>query len=1365
MLDGFREQGWDPDSVPTLSHDPADPASPGPFSQDFSTRPPTARPLLSTAALPRPTLRSGTEGSEEGAPGDIRVNPGTRTVHRSPSSPPAQSSITIPSLDIQTSPETDDTIFARIADRETILAYAYHLYESFDGRTAGLTPAPLSSPSQEPPTLETVYTMRLLPLLLTLRSMFPRDLSVLLLLACVYHTLGQYEASITTSQEILSIDPTSVEAMCNIGTTFKCLNQLENAYEWWWKALLLRPTYWDALDNILGMLFKLARGAPDGNSSFAYYSQALAICQHIQRQIVSDDGRLRFSVSVTEMHRLQRVFFTSATIYMLLSPDHFQNALTDYFRAIELAIRPPSPYPEEENYTVQDLVLTMCIAGYLTAASAGAPIPPEISECLEVDGGASLLDRVKDPGFNLFRAVRASSSRVRDALLHIGRGALPVIFILPDQVMRIPMVLFSSSMGVLPAICSRDVPSGRLTLPTEKVRQQTNLMMSTVLLTIAKKFQDPSFANMMVPEFGGAVGISTTFVIVLYYLALALSPSPSTYNNLGIMLSIISATTTPFIDHGRQVLLNGPTMAKIYYEAGLQLDSLHPHLLTNLGSLLKDLGQIDQAIQLYMKAITVKPDFDVALANLGNAIKDVGRAWDAIEYYRRASEINPNLPEALCGLVNSLCAVCDWRGRGGFPDELAVDVEGNMLQPTGSGGSITPGWITKMIEMCQRQLDSSYSQNVGAIEGMMPPEQWIAVVARVRGRDLHAPEYSRWMAGFLRFHGKHDHMKERLNEAGFLVRFIDWVQPRLQRQWYVKVYGKTVSADHLVPFPPDDLKDSYLRPAIPTHLVAPPVPSVLPFHAFTYPMSPRMTRLIAHRNALRISYVALTQPWLPHHVFRPPRPPIQGKLNIGYISNDVNNHPLAHLMQSVFKMHDRDRFNVYLYSTSPWDGTDYRPRISTYVEHFEDISTWSLQEIIEHILKKEIHILVNLGGYTKGARNDIFAPRPCPVQIQLMGYAGTLGTGWCDYLVCDPVACPRDMCASERWRRESDKAKNQMHLDQDAGNEGVALDLEADADPESVSEDWVYSEKFIYMPHTFMVADHKQSSRQDENLTVEERACTPVAKLWYDEEVRRADCRRRLFPEMPQDVVIFANFNQLYKIDPGIFAVWLRILVQVPRSVLWLLRFPAAGEEHIKCTARMWANEEVASRILFTDVTRKEEHVYRTRVADLFLDTVECNAHTIAADVLWTGTPIITFPKHRHKMCSRVAASMAHATGFGDQMVASSMDDYETRAVAFARGLRYEIVRGADGTLLPRGQGALIKLRRNLFLNRDRMPLFDTERWTRNLEKAYQEAWRRWAEGTQFEMSDEWAATQGPEKEDGSIIVRDDDPIDVVEYD
>lgn len=136
--------------------------------------------------------------------------------------------------------------------------------------------------------------------------------------------------------------------------------------------------------------------------------------------------------------------------------------------------------------------------------------------------------------------------------------------------------------------------------------------------------------------------------------------------------------------------------------------------------------------------------------------------------------------------------------------------------------------------------------------------------------------------------------------------------------------------------------------------------------------------------------------------------------------------------------------------------------------------------------------------------------------------------------------------------------------------------------------------------------------------------------------------------------------------DPEIFATWMNIIKRVPNSVLWLLRFPPAGEAHLQAKARALVGEDVARRLIFTgiyilpchpyfpalliffllaDVAPKHVHIHRGRIVDVFFDTPECNAHTTAADILWSGTPILTYPKYDFKMCSRVAASVAYATG------------------------------------------------------------------------------------------------------------------------
>jgi hypothetical protein len=84
-----------------------------------------------------------------------------------------------------------------------------------------------------------------------------------------------------------------------------------------------------------------------------------------------------------------------------------------------------------------------------------------------------------------------------------------------------------------------------------------------------------------------------------------------------------------------------------------------------------------------------------------------------------------------------------------------------------------------------------------------------------------------------------------------------------------------------------------------------------------------------------------------------------------------------------------------------------------------------------------------------------------------------------------------------------------------------------------------------------------------------------------------------------------------------VFDAWLRILTRTPRSIMWLLRFPAIAEQNILRCAQQWAGADIASRIRFTDVAPKEAHVRRCRVADLFLDTIECNAHTVATEFVF----------------------------------------------------------------------------------------------------------------------------------------------------
>ena len=177
--------------------------------------------------------------------------------------------------------------------------------------------------------------------------------------------------------------------------------------------------------------------------------------------------------------------------------------------------------------------------------------------------------------------------------------------------------------------------------------------------------------------------------------------------------------------------------------------------------------------------------------------------------------------------MNSLSAICDWRGRGAVPNEVGVDDNGGIIMPLENG---SPGWITKMIEICERQINSGYMQNIGIIRKSATVEEWLQVVENAQGRALREDERARWRECLRRYFGDEDRTRSGINEVGFVIRFMDWVQPRLQRQWYIQAFGKIVASDEPMFDTSPELAARFPRPVLPANMSNPPVPSVLPFH-------------------------------------------------------------------------------------------------------------------------------------------------------------------------------------------------------------------------------------------------------------------------------------------------------------------------------------------------------------------------------------------------------------------------------------------------------------------------------------------------------------------------------------------------------
>eukprot|EP00775_Hariotina_reticulata_P003146 gene3146-3423_t len=427
-------------------------------------------------------------------------------------------------------------------------------------------------------------------------------------------------------------------------------------------------------------------------------------------------------------------------------------------------------------------------------------------------------------------------------------------------------------------------------------------------------------------------------------------------------------------------------------------------------------------------------------------------------------------------------------------------------------------------------------------------------------------------------------------------------------------------------------------------LAAGRLPSVQPFHAMAYPFSAELALAISVKYAEHCSLTAvrLQLPPLPHPAAAALQP--GERLRVAYVSSDFGNHPLSHLMGSVFGLHDRSRVEVFCYALSPSDGSEWRCRIEAEAEHFLDVSSWNVPDIARRISADGVHVAVNLNGYTKGARNEIFALRPAPVQTSYMGFPATTGAPFLPYLITDKVVAP-------------------PHLHH------------------------CYSEHLALMPNCYFVNDYKRCHR---------------------DVLNKAALPRRSEFGLPEDKVIFSCSNQLYKYDPDTFTTWCNILKRVPDSVLWLLRFPPYGEANIRLQAAAQGLDP--SRIIFTDVAHKDLHIRRSGLADVFLDTPLCNAHTTGCDVLWGGCPMVTLPMER--MASRVAASLAYAAGLGPEMVVSSQAEYEERAV-----------------LLGSNRAVREQLRARLEFTRLTCPLFDTEGWVKNLERVYFKMWDIHCEG------------------------------------
>jgi predicted O-linked N-acetylglucosamine transferase (SPINDLY family) len=362
------------------------------------------------------------------------------------------------------------------------------------------------------------------------------------------------------------------------------------------------------------------------------------------------------------------------------------------------------------------------------------------------------------------------------------------------------------------------------------------------------------------------------------------------------------------------------------------------------------------------------------------------------------------------------------------------------------------------------------------------------------------------------------------------------------------------------------------------------------------------------------------------------------KIRIGYVSGEFRHQATSVLIGELFELHDRGRFELIAFDNGGDDASVLRGRIERAFSEIVSIARLGDREAAVAIRDRKIDLLINLNGYFGRERQRVFSFRPCPIQVSYLGFPGTLGAPYIDYILADPQVIPE-------------------------------------------GHDAFYTEKVVRLPDTYQVNDRKR--------VIAERVPT------------RAELG------LPAAGFVFCCFNNNYKITPRTFDIWMRLLSGVPGSVLWLLEGNAAAVRNLRQEAQR--RGVAPERLVFAPRMNLPEHLARHRQADLFVDTLPCNAHTTASDALWAGLPLLTCTGGT--FAGRVSASLLHAAGL-PELVTDSLDAYEARARELATAA-----------------GELAAIRARLERNRSTCPLFDTERFRRHIESAYSTMWERWQRG------------------------------------
>ena len=633
----------------------------------------------------------------------------------------------------------------------------------------------------------------------------------------------------------------------------------------------------------------------------------------------------------------------------------------------------------------------------------------------------------------------------------------------------------------------------------------------------------------------------------------------------------------------------------------------------NKGNILKDLGRYSEAINCYDKALAIEPNFVDAISNKGNVLQDLGRYSEAIICYDEAILIEPNFSEAYKNQGNALQRLGKYR-------EAIISYRSAIALKN----DFTLAWTN--MGLAHHNL-KNYDQSIYFHEKALELD-FNCVQAWVnKGSSLHEKyQYMNAIECFNNAIEINSNFVEAWVEKGnstYKLGLYDEALVCYQRAFSLNkevdlLLGKIIYTKQNMAY--WDGIENDTDKAIAGILSG--EKCIAPLIAISLIDSPQLAlkaaeNIISQKEALKT------------HTY-PIKKNTHQKIHIGYFSGDFKSHPVSFLIAELIEIHDRSRFKIFAFSLDKSPSEDLmRTRLVDIFDQFIDAEDMTHSEIASISKNLEIDIAVDLGGHTEGGAIDLFSQRLAPIQVNYLGYAGTSGARYMDYIIADKTVIP-------------------------------------------TSSQQYYSEKIAYLPDTFMVDDTNR---------------IPSSKVFSKLEFG-----------LPEHGIIFCCFNNGSKFNRSILVSWAKILLKVEGSIFWISENNHFFKENLlKEFIDLGINSE---RVIFAKkMDSMGDYLARYVVADLFLDTYPYNAHTTAIDALKSGLPLITCTGE--SFAGRVATSLLHSIKM-PELIATNLEEYEALAIELAQNPE-----------------KLEQIKFKLANNRLTAPLFNTPRFTKNIEAAY----------------------------------------------